>query len=537
MKLRRCSCLLALLLGGLTCPPATAQDKKGKETEGEKTDETNEAANLLRRLLKLKSGSGAATKKDEGPPAERKQEPKQEPQPPPTPKPQEKIDEAGKGAAALEKLLPGARKVEEPRAVEEDLELRQPPPRALPVHGSLSLSPRARWSGDDRDADLRAVLALDIGDPRSDRITGHFLGRGNLDLDGRRRVGGFSGIDETFGGDAAGRLYEAYVDVHRLAPLAVARVGRQTILETPIEAYIDGARVKSADFGRLGLWAEVWGGAPSRLYESTSGAWLVGAAVGAAPRRGSALRLDWMHANDDAPTGRYRDDLLGVTLDQSLGRATRLHARYSWLEGDSRDYTLRGTTSIDDHGITAQVTYYELLSTQRAFATEFDPFFTSAFDYFPYRQVSTTVSKQLGEPLTVTAGADLRRLSDRSDEGQFNRDYERLYLSSTAYPLVDQSLSLTVSGDYWNSPGDDTTSLGVDIGARPFREFAASLGSAYALYRFDSFTGREREHVRTYYLRFDYRVSAAVRFDLRYEFDNNDLGRFHELRGGITWRF
>ena len=54
------------------------------------------------------------------------------------------------------------------------------------------------------------------------------------------------------------------------------------------------------------------------------------------------------------------------------------------------------------------------------------------------------------------------------------------------------------------------------------------------LFRYDVFLDRERVHVRSLYLRTDWRCSDRVRLDAAYEYDRDDDDEFHMFRLGVT---
>jgi hypothetical protein len=536
--MRALPCLALLLPAWLgTAAPAQETEKRKEPPPeqrrgGEPIDETETAADRLRRLLRLKPGPARELPQQEQKQGEQQKETQREPQQdpdrqPPTPPTPPPVSEPDRAAQVLRRAL-GAR---EPTQGIADA-------AAFPIHGSLSLTSRGRWSDRDHDTDLRAVVDLDFGDATRNAVTGRLLGRTSFDLDGDRDIGRLRGIEETRNSGIDARLYEAWIDVHGAGPLRMLRLGRQTIAETPVVAWFDGARAETERSDGLGLWAGAFGGVPTRLFESTADAdWIAGAAAGARPWQRTDVRVDWMHVTEQRDGARFDNDLLGASVSQAIGENTRMQGRYNWLEGDSLDWSLRAWSTITEWGLQAQASYYELLSTQRALATEFDPYFTAAFARFPYRQLGASVSKDLGEHFSVATGGDLRWLSAASDEGEFNRDYERVWLGPTVQRIGGEDLSLSLIGELWNTGGEDFATLGADVRARPCDAFTVSLGSAYSLWKFDSFTGRERAHVRTWHARFDYRLERALRLDVRYALEDDDLDRFHTATVAMTWTF
>jgi hypothetical protein len=216
-----------------------------------------------------------------------------------------------------------------------------------------------------------------------------------------------------------------------------------------------------------------------------------------------------------------------------------LFGSYSMLEGESRDYRLRASYADYEHDLTLQAAFYELLQTQSELPLEIDPFYDQLLDYAPFYSMQLLASKGIAEWLSLQGGADLRRVSDSDDVGQFNRDLDRYYATAVLdgepwEPLADFALSLT--GESWDSDGEEIRSYGADLACERGRS-ETSLGSYYSLYKFDVVSGEEREDVRTYYLRFARELGAATNADVRYEFEDSEFDDYHTLRLGLTWRF
>jgi hypothetical protein len=308
--------------------------------------------------------------------------------------------------------------------------------------------------------------------------------------------------------------------------------------ETPVEVQFDGARVETVATGALGFWAAAYAGLPTHLYESSAtGDLLGGLAAGLQPWADARLRLDWLHAEDRLPQGSHKDDVLGVNLWQDVQDHTQLHANYTLLEGESRDLRLDAASEIKAWGLRAQLSYYELFSTQRFLVTELDPFFQQAFDYHPYRQGGVLVSQEVGEYVTLAGGIDLRRLADQSDAGTFNREFERYFVNPSVHGVPCSGLSLSLVGEIWNSDTERFDTVGGDLDLKLSRSLRANLGSSYALYKVDTFTGREQDHVRTWYARLRQDVVKGLRVDGRYEYEKNEIDIFHTFRIGMTWTF
>jgi hypothetical protein len=244
-----------------------------------------------------------------------------------------------------------------------------------------------------------------------------------------------------------------------------------------------------------------------------------------------------MHVDDDDRFGVNSNDLLGATLWQRVSASTRVDARYTRLENEDRDVRLRANWDDAELDARLQVSYYQLLETQRNFANEFDPLFSVLQEWFPFAQYRLQGSKGLGEDLRVDASLDFRRVADDGDEGPFNRNFERQSLSLVALDVLAKGLTVSLTADLWNSDGRDIQTWGVDA-TRDLRDgLRWSLGSNYALYRYDLFSNSERDNVRVWYARLRRDIGGWGVVDLRYDLENFDGETFHVVLAGVTWRF
>lgn len=404
--------------------------------------------------------------------------------------------------------------------------------------GSLSTRYRGRFTGGARDHDVYELLTLDFGDPRSSELSGHVMTQITADVDGRSDSDGdFFSLNDTYDSSVTARLYHAYVDVHEPETFEVLRLGRQLIYETPEVVYFDGARVETVANARRGTRLGMYGGLPVYPFESSpAGDALFGAFAETRPWKLGRVRLDWMHLEDENLLGKHRDDLFAVELWQRVGEKLRLKGRHSRLEDDPRDVRLRGDYYDPESDLTFSASYYELLTTQKDLSVPLDPFFSTLFEHFPFYQTTLLASKGFGERFAAEGGMDLRRVLDADDIGQFNRDFERYY-STLTFSGPTQKVNLSVTGELWDSPDSKIRTIGADLSQEFDERWRGSLGTYYSLFKYELYLNEERDDVRTYYLRVRFKRTEATTFDLHYEFEDDDLDRFHVLRLGMAWRF
>ncbi len=408
--------------------------------------------------------------------------------------------------------------------------------------GTWSFRWRMRDAGDARDQDAYSVLSLNVGRPGTDRVSGHLLARLSADLDGRgdadtQRT--FGSLQDTHGKSVYADLYEASVDVNRPFDAPVeARIGRQYETSTPEIAHFDGVRVQSKEMGRSKIVAGAYGGVPVRLYEATSiSDQIYGAWAESRPWSNGRVRADWMHVNEDAQPSDFSNDLLGLSLWQRFGEQWLVDGAYTRLESENRDVRLRATWNDGKGDWLVQGSYYELLEPQRAFAQEFDPLFSTLQQFEPYRQYRMLASKNLGEHVRLDLGGDLRRLEDSGDESRLNHDYDRGYATVVVSDLPAQGLALSLTGDTWESDQQDIRTWGADLTWTPNKKWRASVGSAYALYKYDVVQDVERDDVRTWYGRLRHALGTAWTLDLEYAYDDDDFDNHQLFMAGATWHF
>jgi len=98
-------------------------------------------------------------------------------------------------------------------------------------------------------------------------------------------------------------------------------------------------------------------------------------------------------------------------------------------------------------------------------------------------------------------------------------------------------LTLSATGDWWDSTGENIETWGADADYKLGDRTNVSAGSYYALYKFDLQLNTEIDHVRTYFARLHHKHSKTLTFDTSFELEDNDLDRYYTLRLGATWKF
>lgn len=425
----------------------------------------------------------------------------------------------------------------------------------FPVRGRFALRLRARWlvSDDDgsKDLDLYEDFSLDVGDPKKHFITGSLSLHVSQDLDGEHAEDDyfvFDSITDTYDNTWHGILSHAYVDLNRLGPIRKIRVGRQSLRETPVLTYFDGAGIESVEWKEaLSLQAGLYGGVPVHTWESSwEKDYVVGAWVQARPFTGNRVRVDYTRFRDVYRDEHNADDLLAFSAWQRLFEVLTLSGHYSLLDNRSRDLRFRADFYHPEWDTRVDLSFYRLCRRQVEQSIDTELFRVALGEYFPYNQLRLLAAQGIG-PVVLQAGAEVREVDSYEDERPGNRSWQRYFVTPglNDWPMKGFSASLTV--EYWNvkhTQDGDTWSAGCDVSWKPVRQFSVAAGTSYALYKFDVLENTERERVRTVFARVSVSPVKPLRFDLSYEFEyfrpfdqDSDRHYFHTVKalGSLTF--
>lgn len=397
------------------------------------------------------------------------------------------------------------------------------------------MSYRYRATSTESDTDLYEILTLSYGNPDRDPVTGALMARFAEDLDGNRRVQGFypfNSVDDARRSFATQRLYTAYLDFRTSARELLVRGGRQILDEFPEAVAMDGGLAKLQIGPRVAVAA--FGGIPVNLFEpSPAGDAMYGASAEWLPQ-GGRYRMEYLHIRDENVFGLHKDDLLAWSLDEAWG-PFMVHARYTLLEGESRDVVGRVTGAVPDAQFLFQVQGTYVFHRIDVLSYALDPYASFMMELQPYLDVSVRASKGFGEMVTLDAVFTSRQLVRNGVEGAYNHEFKRMELTPVVRPL--EGLSVRVSADYWNSSGNDFWTVSGDVSYLVHRDVTLSAGSSYALYSIDAFTGEERERVRTYSVGVKWAVSKGSVIDARFLLEDSTIGTFRVVEFGFRHAF
>lgn len=409
-----------------------------------------------------------------------------------------------------------------------------------PLHGTLRARYRYRSTSQDSDSDLYEILSLYYGNPEEDSVTAALSARLAEDLDGNRNAEGFypfASLDDARRSFATQRLYTAYLDYRSSGRELTLRAGRQVLDEFPEAVSMDGGLARYQFHARVAVTA--FGGLPVNLFEaSPSGDAMYGASVEWVPdaeRRGR-YRVDYLHVRDENVFGLHKDDLVGMSLEDTAGPFL-LYARYTILEGESRDFVGRVTGSIPDAEVLFQFQGTYVFHRIDVLSYALDPYASFLMELQPYLDLSVRASKSFGSALSLDAQFTSRKLVGSGVETTYNHEFHRVEVAPTVRGWPIEELSLRVSADFWSSSGDDFWTVTGDLSWAVHRDIVLSAGSSYELYSVDAFTGEERERVRTYSVAVKWEVSKGSVIDARFMLEDSDVGTFRVLEFGFRHDF
>ncbi len=410
------------------------------------------------------------------------------------------------------------------------------------VHGDVTVRYRARWSHEETDQDLYQYLNLRVGEEWRDELSATFFVRGTLDLDQdfpRENRRGFTSLADGYDSRWNANLYTAYLTWRPKGGwLDTARLGRQYV-QAAETFHIDGVSVETQPLVKsIDLRATVYGGRPVHLYESSpSGDWLAGAQLAATPVKGTRGALDYTYVKDDLRfLGPQRDDLAALSVWQDVGRNFQLHGRVSYLEG-LRDYTLRGTANFPEHDLIVHASYFQLLERKKQFVTEFDPYFSVLRSQERFEQADLRAAKGFGEHFAVEAGGSTRQLQSGADEGPFNRNVRRMYVTPSVSDLPWEGFEASVTAENWSGDGERIRTFGAEAGHKFSKKLKATLGTDYSLYALGPLGFGERNHVRSVYARVRMALTESLSADIGYEWEKDDEETTHAVTLALTVEF
>jgi hypothetical protein len=429
---------------------------------------------------------------------------------------------------------------ETPAPLAQDIPRNSAPSLLDPLAGNIWVKYRYRATSDASDSDLYEIITLNYGNTDRDAVTAALVARLAEDLDGNRNVRGFypfTSLDDARRSFATQRLYTGYLDCHPVDAKVAIRAGRQILDEFPEAVPMDGGTVRYQVVPQASL--AVFGGLPVNLFEpSPSGDAMYGASAEwiPDPERRGRYRVEYLHLRDENILGLHKDDLLGFSMDERAGPFT-FYARYTLLEGESRDLVARLTGSVPDAEFLFQLQGTYVFHRIEALSYAIDPYATFMMDLQPYVDLSMRASKAFGGVVSIDALFTSRQLVRNGVETTYNHEFKRVEISPLLNNWPMEGVSVRVAADFWNSSADDFWTFSGDVTWALHRNIVLSVGSSYALYSIDSFTGEEHDRVRTYTVALKWTVAKGSTIEARFTYEQNAVDNFRILEFGFRHAF
>jgi hypothetical protein len=262
------------------------------------------------------------------------------------------------------------------------------------------------------------------------------------------------------------------------------------------------------------------------------------------------VRLDYAHVTDFRPDlerasavdGVARDalrddDYLKLAVTHRLTSTLRFLAQASTFEGSSSRLTGDLLFRDPDLDLSARLRYIAQLGAYRDLSIQFTPLDEALDRYEPYHEVLLDLRKGIGAHLYLGGGAALRELAHESDEGPFNHEFRRFFAEAGIENWPWEGLSVSLLGEHYRSQATDRSWQGsIDV-AQAVGAVTVGGGTSYSLYRFDEFFLIERDDVRTYFAKLEWRPRDWLRFRLSYSFEDDDEDEYHVARCDVRLSF
>ncbi len=427
------------------------------------------------------------------------------------------------------------------------------------VSGAFTLRYHGRHAeGDGRsDQDFYESLRLSYINPKNEKISGYLSGALRQDIDDPSTL--FRSIDDTHDNSLRGYLYELYANINDIGIIESAKIGRQYSYDVE-NLHFDGLHLRFKPFHNIRF--ATFAGIPVHFQESSSdGDWISGISVEIKPLENSTIRFDYVVSSDnsDDTIGNHHDNLFIVNAWHNIKQWWRIYGRFSKLDSISRDLQIRSFWNFSSLDLNIQFSYYKQSQKLGDFTTTFNEFVPSMGNYEAYDQYTLDIYKGIGNHMGINIGASLRELKDESDENSFNNDFERYYITYSLFDYPLKGLTTTVTGEDYETAGDDIQSISFDVTHNFSKNLKISLGTYYSLYKYDTTSGvdltalnsmsedtffpvdslneSERDNVRSYYLKVKKRFFDNWEIWGKYEYENFDSDIFHTFQTALKVKF
>jgi len=405
-----------------------------------------------------------------------------------------------------------------------------------------------RVSGDKQsDNDIFEYLRLDANVPKGGQYEVHFFGSARQDIDGDNDEHDFFPFEDI--GDARDKsstatLYDAHVAINNpVSHISQVRIGRQAgTRDEPV--FFDGVAVDTSVSKNVFFTA--YGGAAAH-FEELEYEWgddtLAGAGADISPTFNSVLSMDYLYVQDKRDIFGFddqEDHLISLKIWQRFAQYLSAMTRFRYLNDDARDLRARAVGTFPDAGFQISAGYFLQFGEEAERSNEESVYYDIVGTTSEFQSFDIKLRQIFGEHYAVDVGYHDRRLMDNNDENSFNRDYSRLYAAFDAADVLIRRLTLSVTGEYWDTGDTSYRSGGLDatyVLKKRDRRGKLSAGTYYSLYKYDYYDERgERDDVQTYYARAVVPIGGHFSADGKYEYEDGS-DDFHSFTLGVRYDF
>ncbi|MFH1378291.1 MAG: hypothetical protein ABIH86_06025 [Planctomycetota bacterium] len=338
------------------------------------------------------------------------------------------------------------------------------------------------------------------------------------------------------------RIDEAWLRWKMPNRIGAATIGRQRPLDS-IDVRMDGLKYTSEPRSRTGVKSAklaVFGGQTVHWYEnSASGDSIVGG--GAECRPIPELRFGIIYARivdephyEGLPSGltAETDNILKTTMIVRTNAEVGGSVVHTLSDGTTRDISFRIAGLVHSIGFDYSVGIDYQPKWREDAGIESASFVLALEPIAPHQRMTLHSGwTPPGSLWRFDADATIRRLSDSSDEGPYNREYGMIRFGVRREISV---WTLNAGLSDWSSGGEDVIAFDAGCRYRPNDAWTVSLGTAYTMFSYDYLDGEERERVREVSVKLGWMPLQYLSLRLSMAYENASENDRIEVRSGCS---
>ncbi|NQU64239.1 MAG: hypothetical protein HQ517_08155 [SAR324 cluster bacterium] len=394
------------------------------------------------------------------------------------------------------------------------------------------------------DQDLTGKIRVDVARTDGQGYEVHVFGVGRYDLDGNQDETGYTPFEDA--GDTQGqfraKIYEAHLDINRMAAFSQIRLGRQAGTRGEW-LYFDGF---AADLSLSSdLDVTVYAGAAVHFDEKNAETDpLAGIGFDYDLLSSSKLFFDVLSLKDvrDSRKGTtdQNDLLTSLKYWQRFSDRSKASAKIRTVNGEARDLKIRSNTLALFDMLDLNVTYFRQLQVQNELSNEISTFYDVLGQSNPYHSVDVNGHFRLGDAYSFDVGYFQRSLLDQKDESPFNRAYQRNLIIFEIRDILVDRLSVTLNTEQWDSDVFKGNSSGGDLEYRTgpgSKSMKFNVGSYFSLFKYDYYQDLgERTTAQTVYAKA--KIPIGESFSVRFEVESEtSIEEYQTVKIGVRRDF